>query len=1470
MGMASSRVVASGVDYKSKAPTWHGLQCGMHYSRQDLRLWPQLEPLAQWFTAQDTRRLHRRLHSTAGSTGLLTLNEFLQWLEVGSRSVNGATDKGRKPERPIETTDVMTPPQLGNQQRHQLENHVAARDPPPLLEKHLQHVFLTFADGRGDRVYALEFLATLVVISRAIWDFQEKMTLLVELFHDPAASTSKAAAYASAQRLKETDVARLLLCVMNGIGRATQGVARVWQAHELQVAAFARRSASHCVQIVPHSGRSISSEDFRAYVAATPALHEFLALFSGEELRNPLTFAPSAQHFSRQAHLYERLLRQYVTFEGRPERRRASAALLIQSVWRRRCSVFDAQRRAQDRVNQRHKSATQLQGFFKHHRIARELEARAEIERAALNGGVFTAGIGPTIGAGTRSEKSNLGSGAPIRLLGTFADLNVKLSALAASSTFALGVQDGGQSLFAWGRCIPRIYDAQGDQQRETSICLTHVTPRRLHLRMPRAVIQVSCGLRHALALSEDGMVLSWGFNDHGQLGHGSSETLAARTSGQVRYDSYYDERSGNDEELLATPTRLLYFEGCEAQQADPIPVAQVCCGDYYCMALSRAGDVFTWGEASEGQLGHGETHEFYQVGLADRHMASSAYTFLPQPEPVLALSDVRVTQVACGGNHSVALSADGATSRLFEWGNWGRRRGIDSEHAFVPEEKSDTSALRLRHVAVGDHHILAEGASVWLKLATRTSGEVEVPELGDRETGFYVELLAGTSSSPDAIEHDFMGGHENGPSNWTCCLVDLDVDDLGEDEDVDVTSVPNSRPSTVNASSRPGTVTADSRPGSVNASSRPGTGNVEVDMSTLWQRRAARFALSLDRVEEFDPRSVRLLTCRPSSANNVSCSTSYTQGVDQWLRGRVSTRLVVMPRGKTAGFYMQFRLPLSSNAPNEPEANNGDTRGDDDDDPSSTAVASGVVLELAVCGSNTAERSVGRRGFSTHVYHPAMASAAKRLKQQQLRARAVTKKRPTVALTETNGIFVLEIDQSVLTPLAPAASGEAPSSDPPSQRLLGTESEAELEAETIIGEIGHRVLELQEAGALAVLVVLDLFDAEAFALQFADESGIFVPVLMVTRQSQAVVVGSYGDDGAVSEPDVGDSTRRKYWTVQELLMHMLASPTPQTPQQANAMTPRRPSMQTAALPQMLQVPPQLMARCFYRADTAAVRARGAFANGAAAVLFVANESAPEPSQAALRRSLSEALSTHSTRKPQLVGLLPFDHGQRLRAACRLTSLEDSSTAQGLSKPLVRRWSLSEAASSAAATANCELVATVQFELRGGGTTYAWGEAENGRLGLGDPSSAATDPSDEGEPLFQDGHEALTDSTYRFVAQPTPIPALMGVELRQLVCGSAHSLAVTTQGKVFSWGRGVRGQLGHATAEGSTGSASDEWTPRLVRGLRYERIAQAVATDQSSLFLSEVVSPSVYEQRRRQVARLRSIAKKSEVPATED
>ncbi|KAJ1478583.1 regulator of chromosome condensation 1/beta-lactamase-inhibitor protein II, partial [Baffinella frigidus] len=47
------------------------------------------------------------------------------------------------------------------------------------------------------------------------------------------------------------------------------------------------------------------------------------------------------------------------------------------------------------------------------------------------------------------------------------------------------------------------------------------------------------------------------------------------------------------------------------------------------------------------------------------------------------------------------------------------------------------------------------------------------------------------------------------------------------------------------------------------------------------------------------------------------------------------------------------------------------------------------------------------------------------------------------------------------------------------------------------------------------------------------------------------------------------------------------------------------------------------------------------------------------------------------------------------------------------------------------------------------------------------------------------------------VARPVFLGALLGVRIRSVACGGAHSAVISETGKIYSWGMGASGQLGH-------------------------------------------------------------------------
>lgn len=65
-----------------------------------------------------------------------------------------------------------------------------------------------------------------------------------------------------------------------------------------------------------------------------------------------------------------------------------------------------------------------------------------------------------------------------------------------------------------------------------------------------------------------------------------------------------------------------------------------VVCGENHCLALTRDGEVFSWGSGRFGQLGHGE-------------LTNS----LDKPTAIEFFQGLRVKEIACGGFHSAVIT---------------------------------------------------------------------------------------------------------------------------------------------------------------------------------------------------------------------------------------------------------------------------------------------------------------------------------------------------------------------------------------------------------------------------------------------------------------------------------------------------------------------------------------------------------------------------------------------------------------------------------------------------------------------------------------------------------------------------------------------------------------------------------------------------------------------------------------------
>ncbi|KAJ0087640.1 hypothetical protein Patl1_33110 [Pistacia atlantica] len=86
--------------------------------------------------------------------------------------------------------------------------------------------------------------------------------------------------------------------------------------------------------------------------------------------------------------------------------------------------------------------------------------------------------------------------------------------------------------------------------------------------------------------------------------------------------------------------------------------------------------------------------------------------------------------------------------------------------------------------------------------------------------------------------------------------------------------------------------------------------------------------------------------------------------------------------------------------------------------------------------------------------------------------------------------------------------------------------------------------------------------------------------------------------------------------------------------------------------------------------------------------------------------------------------------------------------------------------------------------------------------------------------------------------RPKPIPSLEGVRIIQIASGGYHSLALTDEGKVLSWGYGGHGQLGHSSTE-------NQKVPVVIEALADKRVvyiacggsSSAAITDKGKLYM---------------------------------
>jgi alpha-tubulin suppressor-like RCC1 family protein len=249
--------------------------------------------------------------------------------------------------------------------------------------------------------------------------------------------------------------------------------------------------------------------------------------------------------------------------------------------------------------------------------------------------------------------------------------------ALVAQATAVAATPAASGTLVAWGH--------GNSGQLGTGTTDSSDTPVAVQLPAGVTITKVAAGGRHTLAVTSTGQVLSWGDNHYGQLGDAS--TQQSNVPVLVRF--------GKGTKIVAAGTSYNYS-----------------------MALTSAGQVYTWGYDGSGQLGVGD------------------YTASEIPRPVKLPYGTKVAKIANGGYDGLALTVGG---KLWAWGDdaFGQLGDGASKTTLLPVRVKVPAGVKIVAIGAGSEHgialtstgsVLTWGRGSWGQLGNGGKANRDVP----------------------------------------------------------------------------------------------------------------------------------------------------------------------------------------------------------------------------------------------------------------------------------------------------------------------------------------------------------------------------------------------------------------------------------------------------------------------------------------------------------------------------------------------------------------------------------------------------------------------------------------------------------------------------------------------------------------------------------------------------------------------
>ncbi|XP_074070292.1 X-linked retinitis pigmentosa GTPase regulator isoform X6 [Macrotis lagotis] len=221
----------------------------------------------------------------------------------------------------------------------------------------------------------------------------------------------------------------------------------------------------------------------------------------------------------------------------------------------------------------------------------------------------------------------------------------------------------------------------------------------------PEKVKIAACGRNHTLVYTEEGNIYAAGGNSEGQLGLGDTEerttfhlvsffssqykikqlSAGSNTSAALTEDGDLFMWGDNSEGQIGLADESNVCFPCRVDIGKPI--SWISCGYYHSAFVTTEGELYTFGEPENGKL-----------GLSPEQLKNHRI-----PQLVLGIPG-KVNQVACGGGHTVALTEEDIYS--FGLGQFGQLGlGTFIFETSEPKVVKHLQNQKIHYIACGENH---------------------------------------------------------------------------------------------------------------------------------------------------------------------------------------------------------------------------------------------------------------------------------------------------------------------------------------------------------------------------------------------------------------------------------------------------------------------------------------------------------------------------------------------------------------------------------------------------------------------------------------------------------------------------------------------------------------------------------------------------------------------------------------------